>query len=582
MSRNESIEGASEPISFRSRICWPLVAIMILAGLVRFIGLKWGLPHVWTRPDEEILTSMALKYGTGDLNPHFFGYPSLYSYVVFVGYAGLVVFWKLTGVVASSGDILTKYAQDPTAFILVQRLISATAGTATVFVIDRLGARAFDKRVGLASAFVMAVTLLSVRDSHFGVTDTTMAFFMALTVLAAWSVFENGGTKSYIAAGIALGLAVTTKYPAVPASLAIAAAHFLRPGPERGFRPHHLLILAALVSLLAFIAGTPFSVLSVREFLELRNSSSVRAQYGELDVTNYRLWQYLLMYTLPQGMTWPLFVAAVCGVFGIACSGWRRAVLLLAAPVGYCGLVGWSWATPARYAIPLIPFLALFAGWALTRLGEIVASFLPRRLIERSGLVVAIVVGLACLPSMFEVGWLLRHMTSEDSREAAVASIKERFPNGATIGYMGSPFARPHLPLTPESWDALAEFSKTRGGTGSVAKKKAELARSTPGPKFTYVEIPKKTDPADFKGELPEYLLVSRYPVFPEETANERLPIWLERGPYDLVETWPVTKNGRPIPFCDQQDALYLPLGALSGVTRSGPELTLYRRKPRQ
>ncbi len=102
---------APEATEARTKHPWGwLAALLLLAAGLRFTGLSWGLPDVDTRPDEITMIRIALQCGTGDLNPHVFFYPSLLGYVLFGCYLVLAAYWKLTGFIASPGDILTRFA----------------------------------------------------------------------------------------------------------------------------------------------------------------------------------------------------------------------------------------------------------------------------------------------------------------------------------------------------------------------------------------------------------------------------------------------------------------------------------------
>ncbi len=58
-----------------------LTVIVATGAALRFWSVRFGLPHDLARPDEEKIVTAALGILGGDLNPHFFLYPSLFIYV---------------------------------------------------------------------------------------------------------------------------------------------------------------------------------------------------------------------------------------------------------------------------------------------------------------------------------------------------------------------------------------------------------------------------------------------------------------------------------------------------------------------
>ena len=58
-----------------------LTAILILGASLRFFPIWFGLPYQYSRPDETEAVGHALAMLGGDLNPHFFHWPSLTFYL---------------------------------------------------------------------------------------------------------------------------------------------------------------------------------------------------------------------------------------------------------------------------------------------------------------------------------------------------------------------------------------------------------------------------------------------------------------------------------------------------------------------
>ncbi|MCH8813422.1 MAG: hypothetical protein IID07_16485, partial [Gemmatimonadetes bacterium] len=59
-----------------------LAAVLALAFLLRVWGIGFGVPDVEARPDEALVVGMAVRFLSGDLNPHYFQYPSFFLYLV--------------------------------------------------------------------------------------------------------------------------------------------------------------------------------------------------------------------------------------------------------------------------------------------------------------------------------------------------------------------------------------------------------------------------------------------------------------------------------------------------------------------
>jgi hypothetical protein len=553
-----------------------LAAILLLAAALRFTGLGWGLPDIDSRPDEITMIKIALQCGTGDFNPHQFFYPSLLGYVLFVCYVVLAGYWKLTGFIASPGDIVTRFAEDSSAFFLTARLIAALAGTATVGVVYWLGRRVYGTRVGLAAAFILAVAFLPVRDSHFGSVDPLMVFLGTLSLVPAWNVYERGDRRDYLWAGALVGLAASTKYYGAVAAVAIVVAHLLRIRPDRE-RPHHAhLIEAGLVSAATFLATSPFVLINFTEFWRDFHTVVFSLQGGQLEVSPMRAWRYHLLYTLPRGLTVPIFLASMVGLAGVFVRDWRRALVLFAYPLAFFALISWSWVFVARYTTATLPFLSLAAGWLLVQVAESTRriGWGPRA----RGWVAALVAVLVGAPSLFEDAHLLRLMRGVDSRSAAATWAKENLPDGATIGWLGTHYGRPPLPQRPESLERRLVMPMQEGNSGRMVRKKIELAQRGPAPQFLVLDL--CADPSKWNEDLPEYLLMERYRLFWVRGETRWADQWLAKGGYQELQRWTVTDPEEPLPYCDPQDAVYLPFGQMSRVHRSGPELVLYKKSP--
>src|SRR5881394_3989137 len=193
----------------RVRAALPMAAVLLIAAALRFYGLGFGLPHPQARPDETTALGHAEAILHGQLNPHFFNWPSVSLYL----FAGVFAMAHALGVT------LTR----PREF-LIARAVVALAGTATVPLAAVIARRVADHAAGLVAALLLAVATLHVRESHFAMTDVVMTLLL-LTSLALMMVARGGpSTWRYAAAGAVGGLASSTKYTAAVVLILVAAA----------------------------------------------------------------------------------------------------------------------------------------------------------------------------------------------------------------------------------------------------------------------------------------------------------------------------------------------------------------------
>ena len=103
------------------------VALIVISGfLIRIIGIKFGLPYLFSRPDEHYLVEHALRFGKGDFNPHLFFY-GLY----------FILGW-ISGKFTSIEDFIKEFAINPSNFYLIDRIISSLLGTFSILVLYKI------------------------------------------------------------------------------------------------------------------------------------------------------------------------------------------------------------------------------------------------------------------------------------------------------------------------------------------------------------------------------------------------------------------------------------------------------------
>ena len=348
-----------------------LVAVLVLALALRLKGVGWGLPFSFVNADESVVVPKAFGVARGGLNPQFFYYPSLFFYLV--GGVYLLAAPVLWAVQHANPLAMGTFVVDPGPYFLLARLFSVAAGTASVYLLYRIGREAFGRPAGFVAALFLAVAPLHVVYSHMAVTDVTATALSLLALLLLLQAARGGGRRRLIAGAVAAGLATSTKYNlgALVLPATIAAVYVCRGEVRRrvaaGGRaallwPRLLLARVYAPILLAFVIGSPFVVLDAGHFLHdflRQNRIMDRGWLGFENVGN-GFW-----YNLEVNLGGTLgVVLVVLAVAGLGWALWRHTTVdLLLAPYALAYFVYIStWKELAdRYLLPILPLLLLLA-----------------------------------------------------------------------------------------------------------------------------------------------------------------------------------------------------------------------------
>ncbi len=436
-----------------------LVAIIVTALVLRVIGLQYGLPSVYN-PDEVAIMARTLSFAKGTLNPHNFLYPTFYFYVLFVWVGIYLGYVWLTGGAASLAALQQLYFLDPTGIYTAGRLLGVVLGTLCVPAVFVLARRLFDTRVAVASAAFLAVAPLAVRDSHYVKHDipATLAVLLAYAALTRVWPGRSGGpqTNDVPLAGVACGVAFSTHYYTIFVALPMVFAVISR-WQLAGWRiaGRHLLT-GALVSTVVFFALSPF--LLVEPLTALRDMAANRQIVVDRGVTAGPFapaGRYLeMLWTDSMGRV--VVALAAAGAAWMLVASPARAVLLLLFPATFFALVA-NTAPASRYLNPILPMMAIFAGWTL--------ASLSRHLRASPAAFAAIVA--ACLVSPFlQSARADLFFRTDDTRALAERFIEGEIPAGSTI------LVQPYSVVLHQSREGLVEaLTRHLGGPEAASTK---------------------------------------------------------------------------------------------------------------
>ncbi len=426
-----------------------VLLILIIALVVRIYGNGFGLPDQF-HIDEVHLVSRAIKFGSGDLNPHFFFYPTFYMYFLFVLYGITFLAGTIGGVYKSASEFGMQYFIDPSIFYLIGRTFSALFGVATVYVVYIFGKKFVGKSAGVAAAVMLGASTLHIELSHYTTTDIPLTFFITLALYFITCISVSGERKYYLLAGVAGGLAISTKYTAALLLPVMLLSHFVyvyssrKMNRKAAFLNLDLFIMFILFAIV-FVAASPFIVLDFKSFVNDIGIQQKLMQQGWLgDEVPVNMWIHSISVYLKDGLGVPVLL---CGLLGVVYCFVRRKIELLSVSVFfvcYYLFVGrYSNWVYARHWIGVFPALCICSAYLLNDLFRL--SKLPERIRLDAVSITAMIMVIAPFNAALNHDALL---TVKDTRTISREWIEDNIPTGTTIAIE---FACPQLKPTVES-----------------------------------------------------------------------------------------------------------------------------------
>ena len=411
-----------------------ILAVIILGFILRIWGINFGLPYQFHQ-DEPIIVNHALAYGSGDFNPHFFNIPPLTSYILSLLYGLYFLIGRIVGVVNSTDDFALSFFKNPSFFYIIGRVALGIAlGILCVFLVYILTKNVFSKRVGLSSALVMAVCCLNVINSHYIYVDMLMVLFILLTHISLFTLLKRASLKKYITSAIFLGLATGTKYNAALLGFPFFLTHIFVIIKEKKQYSRIIfsknLWLSFLTAIFVFILVNPFALLAFREFwASFSQQASAAWHMG---------WWHHLMYSLKEGISLSVLLFGIIGLVAAALREGKRGILFVSFPlIFYVVLVYYSQPF-SRYALPLIPFLAIGFGYFVF---EIIGVYCKRRVLKIALVSTSLLLILPTTIKSIKADMLF---CTEDTRVVSANWIRNNLPLGSRIA-CDSTFFRPVL-----------------------------------------------------------------------------------------------------------------------------------------
>lgn len=395
-----------------SRLIWVLLAfVLVISAASRLYDVKWD-GGIMAHPDERSTVAFyaptigwpasldeALDPHRSPLNPFwdvFAGHRRSYTYGHFPLYV-LVLIGNLLHALAPGlaqlgaptelVDFLAE-ANTVSGFLVIGRVLTALFDVGSVALAFLIARQLYGAWAGLLAASLSTFTVLQIQLAHFFAVDPISATFVLLALYGAMLMAERNSNGHALLTGIAVGLAVASKFSALPiiaAPFVATLAALLVPktgGDDKAARQLRAVLNLALTYVAAFVAfavTSPYVFLDFNAFLVAVVHEQGAMVRGVADMPFTRQYRGTLpyMYFIEQQVRWGMGWAL--GLAGFAGAGWaifralfRRVrvgeIILLSWLIPYFGFTGLFLAKFMRYMSPVVPLLIIFGSGMLVSL----------------------------------------------------------------------------------------------------------------------------------------------------------------------------------------------------------------------
>ncbi len=356
-----------------------LCGIIGVAFVLRVFSIADELPNHYYI-DENNYVYMALRFGTGDLNPHEFINPAFFQYILFFLYGVYFLIGKAFTVFKSSSDFLLFYLTDPTNFFLIGRFFSAAVGSLTCFLIYRILRKTTrDVRFALLGGLAYACLPFCVKYAHFATVETLLVFLILLSFYFFISFIQERRISFFYLGSFFIGLACGTKYSAFILFVVFLVSFFYGNSAQKRLVTFSLGLIAVFFG---FFISSPYCILDFSSFIRDMRSQAIAMTtgYWGWEEGAHTYWHQLSI-NIRYGMGLFLELAAFAGIILSVFRRQREDILILSFVLPFYIWIGKNVLTYERFVLPLFPFLLIlgihFFAWfqrrwfAILRIGSI-------------------------------------------------------------------------------------------------------------------------------------------------------------------------------------------------------------------
>lgn len=363
-----------------------IIIILCISLFCRAYTISAGLPYFYDEDEAHHFNRVVNMAKSGDMNPHYFHKPSLHFYLR-IPVVWLSAYWaKSKGHIENIEDIRThnKYGIADYAFtashqgvvkwnrafsvILSLLIVVFTYLTALILTKSAL--------ISFAAALITAVSPpLIAYAATIGV-DTLMSLMCLISVFFSVLYHHKPRTINLLAACIFAGLAISSKYNALPIVAApLFSCFFSNKLSKKSF------LTCSFLPLFVFFLTSPYILISLPTFIQDISYEiwhySVAGHEGHDQARGFPQVIFYSKWILNEALGYCLACLAAAGLIFALFSRIKAQLIFLSFPLLYFLMMILQKANFTRNMLVIIPFLSILAAIALFKFINLVN--LPRR-----------------------------------------------------------------------------------------------------------------------------------------------------------------------------------------------------------
>lgn len=338
--------------------------IVVFGLFLRLSGIGFALPKL-VHQDESKAVEIAMRIGSGNLNPHWFGYPNgpmMYGLAGVYRAVHTLAEYTFPKSIKPFDETILKRKNWPW-FYGIGRVCMALLGALLVLAVSRIGKKFLGSSGAILTAWFTAICAVLVMNSHFITPDIMLTVMLVFAVYYYYLYWECGRRMKYLVFGsIFLGLAMGTKYPGVAGFFFPIIFMLLKWHVNTWKKRFVELVVVMGVSMLVFLITNPYILLSL-EAVKNNLITEARVVQAKHDSLGYfgNIWYYI---SVLWERTSPFLI--ILYPLGLFAAAWKRKWTILAVlSFGIVYLLGISlhglhW---ERWIIPILPFVIIAAAY---------------------------------------------------------------------------------------------------------------------------------------------------------------------------------------------------------------------------